>query len=74
MLNNVKVTLEAKTHVGEDVIAKHMAVLEGEDLEANFYPQMQDKDACKENRELIRKERAEFEDMVYEVQDLLRSK
>lgn len=73
-MQSMKITIEAKTMLGEDVIASHVAVLEGDDLEASFYFRQIDKDACKENRELIRKETAEFEDKAYDIQDYMRSK
>lgn len=63
------ITIEEKSIVKEKEIARFRAIIENG--EVTFLPLMLDKEACKEHREELRKDQAEFEDYIYQLQDSL---
>lgn len=66
-----KITVEAFTTVDDVQINKMLAVIKADDKDTTFYNQQLDKNACKDNRDLVRSDRAEFEDFVYKLADNL---
>lgn len=63
-----KFTIEEKSEIGEKEVAGFRAVFsDGGDV--TFLPYQIDKEACKNNRQELRKDQAEFEDYVYSLQD-----
>lgn len=69
MLTGKKISITAKTFVNDVEIANHGAVLDVETGDLSFYTRHTDKPACKENREAVRADVAEFEDFAYSVQE-----
>lgn len=69
MLTSKKITLESRTVVNEVEICKYIAIISEDNSEVTFFTQMLDKAACKEYRDIVRDDRAAFEDWAYELQD-----
>ena len=70
-----KIIVEGKCAVGDDVIAHFFATIANADPEnINFSTRYIDKNACKEHRDVVRADEAEFEDYVYSIQDDMLSK
>ena len=69
MLSNKKFTIVADTVVNEVKIASFGAVLNVDTADLTLYARQLDKEACKENRNTVRRDQAEFEDFAYHVQD-----
>lgn len=63
------ITIEEKSLVEGKEIARLRAIIENG--EVTFLPLMLDKQACKEHREELRKDQAEFEDYIYQFHDNL---
>lgn len=72
MLNNKRLVFTAVTIVEEKEIAKHIGSIDVETSEVSFSHQYIDKEACKNHREELRKDHAEFEDWMYELQEKLK--
>lgn len=72
MLNNKRLIFSATSTAEEKEIAKHIASIDVETLEVSFNHQYLDKEACKDHREELRKDHAEFEDWMYELQEKLK--
>lgn len=73
MLSAKKITITADTVIGETKVATFGAVLNAETADVNMYVRYNDKEACKEHRDIVRADQAEFEDSVYNLQDLIKN-
>lgn len=69
MLGKKKITISADTIVDEVKIATHAAILEIDDNDLSLYTRQLDKEACKIHKEIVRADRAEFEDFAYAMQE-----
>jgi hypothetical protein len=69
MLTKKKISIIAKTIVDEVEIATHSALLDADTGDLSFHTRHDDKAACKEHREVVRADAAEFEDFAYSVQE-----
>ena len=70
MLNTKKVTIEAKSVVDRKEIMGFRAIFSPETPgEMSFLPYQIDKAACKEYRDIVRKDQQEFEDYAYDFQE-----
>lgn len=69
MLKGKKISLEAKTVVNDVEICKYVAIIPEDSSGVTFLTQMIDKDACKEHRDIVREDRADFEDWAYAIQE-----
>lgn len=74
MLINKKINILADTILDEKKIATYGAILDVENLTVAMSSRNIDNDACKVYRDIVRADRAEFEDYVYELQDMLKTK
>lgn len=74
MLINKKINILADTILDEKKIATHGAVLDTDKLTVAMSSRNIDNDACKVYRDIVRADRAEFEDFVYDLQDMLKTK
>ena len=72
MMMKKKITVAAVSVVGDIEMAKFGAVLEGDNYDISFYHQHLDKEACREHKDIRLADQAEFESMVYDLQDQLR--
>lgn len=68
MLSKKKITVSADTFVGEVKIATHAAILDVEENDLSLYCRQIDKAACADHKDIVRSDRAEFEDFAYEMQ------
>ena len=73
MLNNKRLTIVADTVIDDVRIARFGAVIDLDSFELSMSSSHLDKDACKDNKETVRADQAEFEDYAYELQDMLRA-
>lgn len=69
MLKEKKLTFSAKTFIDDVEIANYGASLDASDGDVSFWTRQLDKAACKENRDVVRADQAEFEDFVYSIAD-----
>lgn len=69
MLTKRRITLESMTTVNDVDICRHIAIISEDNTEVTFFTRMLDKQACKEYRDILRSDRAEFEDWAYDIQD-----
>lgn len=69
MLVDCRLTFNAKTFVDDVEVANLGAVLDVPTGEASFFSRQIDKQACKDNRDIVRADQAEFEDFVYSIAD-----
>ena len=72
MLTNTRITILGDTVVDETVIATYGAVVDMNNYEVTFTSRNIDNEACKQHRDVVRADRAEFEDSVYKLQDYLK--
>lgn len=72
MLNGTRLTIVADSVVNDVRIATFGAVLNLEDMELSLTSRHVDKELCKSNRDVVRKDQADFEDYVYDLQDRLK--
>lgn len=72
MLASMRMTIVADSIVDENRIASFGAVLNLDDMEVSLTNRYIDKEACKTYRDLVRKDQAAFEDMVYDLQDRMK--
>lgn len=72
MLASMRMTIVADSIVDENRIASFGAVLNLDDMEVSLTNRYIDKEACKTHRDLVRKDQAAFEDMVYDLQDRMK--
>lgn len=68
MLSKKKITVSADTYVDDVRIATHAAILDVEENDLSLYCRQIDKAACAEHKDVVRADRAEFEDFAYEMQ------
>ena len=73
MLSNQRITIVADTVVDEVKIATYGAILNVETGELSLTNRNIDNEACKVHKDIIRADRAEFEDFAYMIQDNLRA-
>ena len=72
MLNGTRLTIVADSAVNDIRIATFGAVLNLEDMELSLTSRHIDKELCKSNRDVVRKDQADFEDYAYDLQDRLK--
>lgn len=72
MMNNKRLTIMADTIIDENKIATYGAILNMDTGELSFSARNIDNEACKIHKDVVRKDRAEFEDMAYVLQDMLK--
>lgn len=72
MLNGTRLTIVADSVVNDIRIATFGAVLNLDDMELSLTSRHIDKDLCKINRDVVRKDQADFEDYAYDLQDRLK--
>ena len=68
MLNGTRLTIVADSVVNDIRIATFGAVLNLEDMELSLTSRHIDKELCKSNRDVVRKDQADFEDYAYDLQ------
>lgn len=68
MLAGTKITISADTVVDGVKIATHSAILIVEDNDLSLYTRQIDKELCKLHKDIVRADRAEFEDFAYDMQ------
>lgn len=73
MLTNKRITIVADTTVDEVKIATYGAILNTETGEMALTARNIDNHACKVYKEMVRTDRAEFEDFAYAIQDAVLS-
>lgn len=69
MLNNKKLSITADTIVNDVKICSFGAILDLSTGMMNIFERRGDAEVIKENRDIVREDRAEFEDFAYSVQD-----
>ena len=72
MLNGTRLTIVADSVVNDVRIATFGAVINLEDMELSLTSRHNDKELCKSNRDVVRKDQADFEDYAYDLQDRLK--
>ena len=72
MLNGTRLTIVADSVVNDIRIATFGAVINLEDMELSLTSRHIDKELCKSNRDVVRKDQADFEDYAYDLQDRLK--
>lgn len=72
MLNGTRLTIVADSVVNDIRIATFGAVLNLDDMELSLTSRYIDKELCKINRDIVRKDQADFEDYAYDLQDHLK--
>ena len=72
MHNGTRLTIVADSVVNDVRIATFGAVLNLEDMELSLTSRHIDKELCKNNRDVVRKDQADFEDYAYDLQDRLK--
>lgn len=72
MLNGTRLTIVADSVVNDIRIATFGAVLNLDDMELSLTSSHIDKELCKINRDIVRKDQADFEDYAYDLQDRLK--
>ena len=72
MLNGTRLTIVGDSVVNDLRIATFGAVLNLEDMELSLTSRHIDKELCKSNRDVVRKDQADFEDYAYDLQDRLK--
>ena len=73
MMDNKRITIMADTVVNEEKIATYGAILNMETGELSLSYRNINNEACKEHRNVVRDDRAEFEDLAYKLQDMLKA-
>ncbi len=69
MLKETRFTITSKSFVNEEEIASFGAVIDVEKNDMSFFTRQINKEACKEYRDEVRADQAEFEDFAYAVQE-----
>lgn len=72
MLNGTRLTIVGDSVVNDVRIATFGAVINLEDMELSLTSRHIDKELCKSNRDVVRKDQADFEDYAYDLQDRLK--
>ena len=65
MLNGTRLTIIGDSVVNDVRIATFGAVINLEDMELSLTSRHIDKELCKSNRDVVRKDQADFEDYAY---------
>lgn len=73
MLAAKKLTYTATSVVDDVEIAKFGAIIRVEDGDLSFFSQQLDKEACKQHRDIVRADHAEFEDFAYSIQEMIKT-
>lgn len=68
-LSNNRLTIMADTVIDDVKIASYGAILNLEDMRLSLNTRNVDEHACKIHRDVVRADRAAFEDFAYEVQE-----
>lgn len=71
MLTNKKISIVADSILNEERIATFGAVLNIDNLELSMTGRYINKEACKDYRDIVRADQADFEDYAYSIQDSL---
>lgn len=71
MLNEKTLTVSANVVIDGKAIARFIGVVDMNEHKVTFADRIVDSSACKEHREVVREDRAAFEDEVYAIQDKL---
>lgn len=74
MLANKRITIVADTTVDDVKIASYGAIIDTITGEIALTNRNIDNTACKVYKDIVRSDRAEFEDFAYELQDAIMSK
>lgn len=74
MLNNKRISIVADTVVDDVKIATYGAIIDTTTGELALTNRNIDNHACKVYKDIVRADRAEFEDFAYELQDSVMSK
>lgn len=73
MLTNKKISITAKTMIDDNEIAGYGAVINTEnENDVSFFHKQVDKYACKLHRDDVRADQAEFEDLAYQIEEVVR--
>lgn len=72
MMKNKRLTILADTIIDDNKIATYGAVLNIDTGAISFSARNNDVEACKIYKEAVRKDRAEFEDLAYTIQDMMK--
>ena len=72
MLNGTRLTIVGDSVVNDVRIATFGAVINLEDMELSLTSRHIEKELCKSNRDVVRKDQADFEDYAYDLQDRLK--
>lgn len=73
MLTKKRLSFTAMSVVDDAEIASFSAVLNAETNDLSFYTRQIDKEACEENRDIVRADQAEFEDLAYLVKNTVKN-
>jgi hypothetical protein len=73
MLENQRFSLTAQTTFDGEVIASHGAVIEADAGKVQFMLRQVNEAACEEHRDIVRKDRAEFEDFAYDLKNCIQN-
>ena len=73
MLNTKKITIVADTIIDEAKVATYGAILDVATGELALTARNIDNDAAKTHKDIVRADRAEFEDFAYMIQDLVKA-
>lgn len=73
MLTKHKITVTAETVVNDSVIASHGAIITVDTGKVQFGHRQFDDTACEEFRDIVRSDRADFEDFAYDLKNTIRS-
>lgn len=71
MLTKTRITIVADTVVDDTVIASHGAILDIETNKLSLTARHVNTEACKQHKDIVREDRAKFEDFAYSMQDML---
>ena len=74
MLSNKRISIVADTTVDDAKIATYGAIIDTVTGEIAMTNRNIDNTACKVYKDIVRSDRAEFEDFAYELQDAIMSK
>ena len=74
MLTKKTITMKASTVINDEIICEHVALLDMDKAAVSFLNRRINEDACKEYRQELREDTAEFEDAAYKLLDELAGK
>lgn len=73
MLTGKTISITAATVINDEQIATHGAIIKTETGDISFFSNLVNKEACKENRDIVRIDKAEFEDFAYSLQEKIQA-